>query len=67
MAYRQEWDVKDAGCPGGHPTALGHGHGLWLTGSPLNFIPTKRDKSLFETPKRNLSDGERVAMRMKTE
>lgn len=42
------------------------GMGLWLTGSPLNFMPTKRDKSTFETPKRNLSDGERLAARMKT-
>jgi len=29
-------------------------------------MPTERDKSLFETPKRNLSDGERAAARMKT-
>lgn len=64
MGYRWEWNVKDA--PGAHPTALGHGHGLWLTGSPRDFMPTKRDKSLFETPKRNLSDGERVAARMNT-
>lgn len=42
------------------------GMGLWLTGSPLNFMPTKRDKSPFETPKRNLSDGEWLAARMKT-
>lgn len=40
--------------------------GTWLTRSLLNVMPTKMDKSLFETPKSNRSDGEQAVARMKT-